>query len=327
MHMKPILYLALFLAALLCPQRMMAGGHSEQRTFADTLHTPTGNIIGRLALPANGTKAVDVVLIIAGSGPTDMNGNNPAGVGSNSYLMLSNFLTQQGYGCLTYDKRGIASSRLAGADEEKLRFDNYVADAAAWIARLKADKRVGEVIVMGHSEGSLIGMIAAERQKGVKAFISLCGTARPASDLIMEQMAAQPLFVKEKVKGICDSLRMGREPGDIPPYLNALFRKSVLPYMASWFRYDPCAEMAKLRIPALIVGGKHDIQVPAKDAQMLHAACKQAEMVVCDSMSHVLKDCPSLSPLEQREVYSDGTKPLSNQLLKALVSFLDKLKP
>ncbi len=94
-------------------------------------------IYGTLKL-AGGEKAMPVVLIISGSGPTDRDGNTPAGK-NNSISMLSNALASNGISSLRYDKRGIGKSKIANLKEESLRFEDYISDAAAWIQKLKAE--------------------------------------------------------------------------------------------------------------------------------------------------------------------------------------------
>ena len=122
-----------------------------------TLSTATGDIKGRLLLPANATTC-PVVLLIAGSGPTDMDGNNPM-MKNNSLKFLAEGLAQKGIASLRFDKRGIAGSAAAGKEESKLRFEDYVNDVTGWIDFLAKDKRFTDITVAGHSEGSLIGML------------------------------------------------------------------------------------------------------------------------------------------------------------------------
>lgn len=94
-----------------------------------TLQTETGNIEGSLMAPYSTTK-VPVALIIAGSGPTDRNGNNPM-MSNNSLKMLAEGLFDNGIASLRFDKRGIAKSKNAGLKESDLRFELYVDDVKA----------------------------------------------------------------------------------------------------------------------------------------------------------------------------------------------------
>ena len=123
-----------------------------------TLETKTGDIKGSLLIPSVSEKTA-VVLIIAGSGPTDRNGNNPM-MTNNSLKMLAKELQKNGIASVRYDKRGIGESKNSGLQEIDLRFEDYVQDVEGWIKLLKEDDRFSNIIVLGHSEGSLIGMIA-----------------------------------------------------------------------------------------------------------------------------------------------------------------------
>ena len=149
------------------------------------LKTKTGNIEGTLLFP-DSIKIFPVVLIIAGSGPTDRDGNNPS-MTNNSLKMLAESLCKNGIASLRYDKRGIAKSRSAGLNEADLRFENYIDDASAWIDFLAKDKRFSQIIIIGHSEGSLIGMVAAQN-KYVDKFISIAGMGESLDITIKKQL-------------------------------------------------------------------------------------------------------------------------------------------
>ncbi|HEX3368879.1 MAG TPA: alpha/beta hydrolase, partial [Candidatus Cybelea sp.] len=125
------------------------------------LTTPTGTIYGTLALPAK--TPAPLILIVAGSGPTDRNGNSSLGIAPGTYRQLAGALTRRGVASVRYDKRGIGASESAASKESDLRFDTYVDDAVAWLKLLANDARFSRVSVAGHSEGSLIGMIAVTK--------------------------------------------------------------------------------------------------------------------------------------------------------------------
>src|SRR6266566_1531505 len=154
-----------------------------------TLKTATGTLAGTLSSPAKTkAKAVPVVLLIAGSGPTDRDGNNPTLPGKNDALrLLADALAARGIASVRYDKRGIGASASAMTAEKDLRFDTYVDDAAGWIRLLHANPRYTRIVVAGHSEGALIGAIAAERGN-VAAYVSLEGAGRPAYTVLREQL-------------------------------------------------------------------------------------------------------------------------------------------
>jgi alpha-beta hydrolase superfamily lysophospholipase len=296
----------------------MAAPGGEQTIVLDTTG---GTIAGTLRLPA-GPDKVPAVLIVAGSGPTDRDGNSAMLPGRNDSLrMLAETLAQAGFASVRYDKRGIGASRAAAPDESALRFDTYVDDAAAWIARLKADPRFSAVAVIGHSEGALIGMLAAERA-GAAAYVSLAGVADGPGAVLRKQFAGKlPPPLAADNERILASLEQGRLAAEVPPALMALYRPAIQPYMISWMKYLPAAHIAALRMPVLIVQGTTDIQVDAGQAQALKAARPAAELVLIDGMNHVLKEVPAnaANPLAS---YPDPSLPLHPQLMPAIAGFL-----
>ncbi len=289
------------------------------------LSTPTGEIQGTLQLPA-ATAPVPVVLIISGSGPTDRNGNSPALPGSNNSLkMLAEGLADRGIASLRYDKRGIAASRPAATAEQDLRFTNYIDDAVAWIRKLREDPRFSTVTLVGHSEGSLIGMVAA-KDGGADAFVSLEGAGRKAADIITEQLAGQlPPEMVSRTTRILSDLSAGKTPDSVPRELYALFRPSVQPYMISWLSYDPAVEIGKLGIPTLIVQGTTDIQTSMTDAQALAAGNPSARLFVVEGMNHILKEA-SGDRMAQLKIYGDPSLPVVPKLIDEIAAFVKGVK-
>lgn len=288
-----------------------------------SVQTPTGSLAGTLELPAS--CPCPVVLIIAGSGPTDRDGNSRMLPGANNSLKyLAEGLAAKGIASVRYDKRGIGASKGAmPASESDLRFDDYVADAVAWLTKLRADKRFTTVSVVGHSEGSLIGMLAA-RQARADAFVSIAGIGRPAAKVLHEQLASRlPPEMLAAADRTLGQLEKGETPDSAPPALAALFRPSVQPYLISWFRYDPAAEIAKLTIPALIVQGTTDIQVGVADAKALGAAQPKATLLIIDGMNHVMKSVPA-DQAAQLKSYGDPSLPVVPALVDAVSELVRK---
>ena len=283
------------------------------------LRAGTGTLAGTLLVPAAPAR-VPAVLLIAGSGPTDRDGNT-VGMGPNHSLrMLAEGLAARGIASLRYDKRGIAGSASALAREEDIRFDTLVSDAEGWIRRLRADPRFSTVTVVGHSEGSLIGMIAA-RQASADAFVSVAGVARRASDVLRDQLRPRlPAEMAARSDSVLAALEAGRTV-PAPPELAMLYRPSVQPYLVSWFRHDPTRELARLRVPVLIAQGTTDIQVGVPEARALHAALPAARFLVLDGMNHVLKDVPA-DPARQAASYTDPSLPVVPRLIEEVAAFV-----
>ena len=281
------------------------------------LQTKTGKIYGTLTTPKR-IKNVPLVLIIAGSGPTDRDGNNPM-MKCNAYKKLAYSLAENKIASLRYDKRGIAASQAAMKNETDLRFDDYVNDAKGWIQLLKQDKRFSKVIVLGHSEGSLIGMIASLTNADM--FISVAGAGQRADKIIKEQLSTQPKEVQELSYPIMDSLVKGKEVNNVNPMLNSLFRTSVQPYMISLFKYDPQTEIQKLNIPILIIQGTNDIQITVEDAKRLSKANPKAQLILIDNMNHILRIVEG-GKQANMATYNNPSLPLSVDLVKDIASFI-----
>jgi pimeloyl-ACP methyl ester carboxylesterase len=310
-----------FASILIATLLTIAAAYGKEQPV--TLKTSTGDIQGTLSLP-DSKKKIPVVLIIAGSGPTDRNGNQSKLI-NNSLKMVADSLNKHGIASLRFDKRGIAESAAAGRSEADLRFESYIADVKGWIDLLAKEKKYSEIIVAGHSEGSLIGLMAAVGNKDVDAFISVAGPARPADEMIKEQLMAQPEQIREMVYPMLDTLKKGDTLTNVPQMLYALFRPSAQPYMISWFKYDPRAEIRKLKVPALIVQGTTDIQVLEKDADMLAEAYPGATKKLIQSMNHVLKDCVTTDKAAQVPIYSNPDLPLNKEFVTEVVSFIKSL--
>ena len=278
-HLNFILAGLFFLCGLCCRAQVLP---LEENVV---LNTKEGQIKGKLLLPG-GVKTCPVVLIIAGSGPTDMDGNSAIGnLRNNSLKFLAEGLAANGIASLRFDKRGIGTSASAGKEEAKLRFEDYVNDVTGWIDYLAKEKRFTTITVAGHSEGA-----------------------------------------RKEVASINGSLKNGKEVSDVPAYLQSLYRASVQPYLISWFKYNPRTVIASVKVPVLIVQGKNDIQVSVEDAELLKKGCPAAELLLIDKMNHVLKDCESKAVQQQMLTYGNPSLPVNSTLIASVSTFVKKLK-
>lgn len=285
----------------------------------------TDTLSGTLLAPAK--KATVAVLFIAGSGSTDRDGNSIAGIRTDCTKKLAEALAQAGITSLRYDKRGVGSSTKAGKSESELRFETYVTDAIAWVHWLQAKKIFKHIVIVGHSEGSLIGMIATQQSK-VSGFVSLAGTGRPADVVIMEQVNKNPNNpeqIRNEISKGFEDLKEGKTFTEVPAYLMSIFRPSVQPYMISWLKYDPAKEIAKLKVPVLVLQGSTDIQVSVPDAELLHQAKKGSTLKIIDGMNHVLCDAPA-EAMANMATYSKPELPLSEGLVSSITAFVRTLK-
>lgn len=289
-----------------------------------TLSTDTGEIHGTLLVPDNASRTA--VLIIAGSGPTDRNGNSlVTGIATNTYKMLADSLAARGYASLRYDKRGIAASAAAATDESQLTFEAYIDDAAAWAEWLAADERFDRVVLAGHSEGGLIALVAAKRSDKVAGVITLAGVGESIDATLRRQLGTQPEPYRSECMRIIDELKAGRKVSDPMPELGALFRPSVQPFLISQMRYEPSTEARTLSQPLLVVQGTTDIQINLNDAIKLSTVNPRTRLAIVSEMNHVLKPCASLDQQAQMMTYINDTLPLAPTLVATIADFLSKL--
>jgi hypothetical protein len=293
---------------------------AQQREEAAEIRVASGTLAGTLLLPASSGK-VPVVLVIAGSGPTDRNGNTQGMGPNNSLRLLGEGLAARGIASLRVDKRGVGGSAGALTREADIRFDDLIADAEGWVRKLRADPRFSTVTVLGHSEGSLIGMVAA-RQAGADAFVSVAGAGRPAGQILRDQLRPRlPPALNAQSDSILAALEAGRTRDSVPPVLAALYRPSAQPYLISWLRRDPAREIAQLRVPVLVAQGTTDIQVGTADAQALHAALPASRLLVVEGMNHVLKEVPA-DAARQMASYTDPSLPVAQPLVDGVAAFV-----
>jgi esterase/lipase len=263
-------------------------------------------------------------LIIAGSGPTDRNGNSPALPGKNNCLLqLAEVFAQSGIASLRYDKRIIGKSRLAqGMREDSIVFSDIIEDAEQLYHFLeKAGYKW--IYIAGHSEGSLIGMALAQKVKPA-GYISIAGSGRKAGDILKEQLAALPEQLKTESYTIIDSLEAGHLVRKVNPSLFSAFMPSVQPYMISWFSNDPVKIISSLKCRTLILQGSNDLQVSEKDAIALKQANTNAKLVIIKNMNHVLKEVESGDPNENKKAYSNPDLIVMKELTDEIINFINE---
>lgn len=264
-----------------------------------------------------------IVMLHAGSGATDRNGNQK-GMENNSLKFLAQELAKNGIAVYSYDKRMFAMGSKPGFNERDLSFEDFIDDAALVINHFKNDPRFNKVIPAGHSEGSLICMVAAERT-GADAFISIAGAGNPINVVIEGQIAKQAPFLVPETKKIFAELKKGDTVSVVSEHLMSLFRPSVQPYMISWVKYNPQDEIKKLNVPVLILNGTKDLQVGVTEAKLLKAAKPNAEILLIENMNHVLKEIKT-DDKENMASYNNKELPVMKELVDAIVGFVERVK-
>ncbi|MDN3582193.1 serine aminopeptidase domain-containing protein [Mucilaginibacter flavus] len=289
-----------------------------------TVKNLAGSISGTLAMPKNATGKVPVVIIIADSGPVDRDGNSAKhGLNGNTYKMIANELGKNGIASLRYDKRLVGQS-VSSTTETQLRFEDYVEDAVNLINFLTDDQRFSRIIIFGHGEGSLVGILSSIDQP-VKGFISAEGAGDSADNILTEQMKSQPTHISEGFKRMLDSLKKGKTTDNIDPSLYFIARPGIQKYLMSWFRYNPTRVIRQIKIPILIVHGTTDLQVKVTDAEKLKKAKSDATLEIIPEMNHILKEAPADKD-KNLATDSDPNLPLKPEFVKALITFVKHVR-
>jgi pimeloyl-ACP methyl ester carboxylesterase len=279
---------------------------------------------GTLTVPRSAAGKVPVVVIIAGSGPTDRNGNSMMGIRPNAYAQIAWRLAERGIASLRYDKRVLAATR-GTVDISKLTLEDFAADARAAAESLAKDSRFSRVLLLGHSEGSALALIAARGGPPVAGVISVSGLGRPLPIVLREQLARQfdSTTLVRYDTAMAQYLR-GETPKDVPPPLTMLFVPINLTFMRSLMAFDAAAAVRAVRQPVLIVQGATDLQATVADAERLHAARPDAKLVVIPEVNHVLKHITDQTPAGQMATYNDPTIPIAPAVVTAIADWVLK---
>ena len=288
---------------------------SQEKNY-DSLQVSIDPEVQGTLLSPKGENQPPLAILIAGSGPTDRDGNQ-ALFKNNSLKYLAEGLAQKGIATFRYDKRVIAQINKATVQEEKMTFEDEVNDALLVVNHFK--DKYKKIILIGHSEGALVGLLVAQKVV-VSKFVSISGAGNSSATLIEEQIGKNAPQLKEESQKIISQLRKGELVENISPYLAPVFRKSVQPYLISWFKYEPAKEIAKLQIPILIVQGTNDLQVEDKEAQLLKEAQPKAQLLLIEGMNHVLKKVKTLE--ENQQSYLNPDLPISGELVEGIASFI-----
>jgi pimeloyl-ACP methyl ester carboxylesterase len=312
---------AIILSFVVAPEAAASVIDQAVSTRDVSIKTPSGALWGSLALRGE-TPGNPAAIIIPGSGPTNRDGNGP-GIQPGTLKLLAEYLAGRGIASIRIDKRGIGASMSAMRAEADLRFQTYADDAKAWAKELRALSGAACVWLIGHSEGALVGEVAAQENGDICGLVLLAGAGRKAGDLLREQLAATlPEPLKQEAFADLAELEAGRTV-TASPLLMMLFRPTVQPYLMSWLPLDPAVILAGLKPPVLIMQGENDIQVSVQDARTLARARPDAELAILPGVNHVLKVAPA-ERAANIATYLDPRLPLAPGVGEAVADFINK---
>lgn len=284
---------------------------------ADETKIRVGNLDAFLTRPAN-VENPPVALLIAGSGSTDHDGNGPQAKPA-TLKKLAELLAAQKIATLRYDKRGAGGWKPEFGKPEDFRFKDYVDDAVSLVKYLRASGKFSRIVVVGHSEGGLVAILAA-RQVQVDRLVLLVTAARRQGDLLKAQLEKRqiPPDILDPVLKAIDSIMAGQTVD--PPPRGLAIAPSMQPSLASAFVIDPIDPLKSIGKPILIVGGGRDIQVARVDFVALSAASPLAKTLWLPDMNHVLVDVTD--DADNLAAYTQPERAIDANLVEAVAAFI-----
>jgi len=275
---------------------------------------------GSLRMPPHASAPVPAAVLLAGSGPTDRNGNTPAVPGSIDTLRsLADVLATDGVASVRYDKLSTGATGFGpfASDPSSIGYSDFTDEASAALVFLAArtDIDAGHLIILGHSEGALIALSVAAHP-GLPGHPPLAGIGLLESlgsrylDLISSQLTqALPTLVAagrvsatdadSAMQALPAAVSTLRSTGSFPVDLPVLLQRSGLSTANGHFLFqadqaDPAQLAAALPagLRVLTTCSQTDHQVPCSEMAKLDAALPAETLtpVTLTTADHVLKD-------------------------------------
>lgn len=270
-----------------------------------------------------------VVLIVPGSGPTDRDGNSPLGIKAAPYRLLAEGLAQQGIASVRIDKRGMFGSSAAISDPNDVTIGAYADDVQSWVSTIRTKTGVSCVWVLGHSEGALVALVAAQdRKSGICGLILVAGAGRPLGTVLLDQLRADPANApllppaEQAIANLTAGKRI--DPTELPQLLMPLFHPKVQGFLIDAFSHDPARLISSVKKPVLILQGDADIQVGVEDAKRLALARPGAKLRILKNTNHVLKTVIENDRQTNLMTYSNSDLPLAKGVVATIVEFLKR---
>jgi pimeloyl-ACP methyl ester carboxylesterase len=284
---------------------------------------PQGDLRGTYLSAGDGAP---VVLVVPGSGPTDRDGNNPLGIKASTYRLIAEGLAERGISSVRIDKRGMFGSAAAAADANAVTIDAYADDIRNWIGAIRDKTGASCVWVLGHSEGALVALKAAQSPDGICGLLLVSGPGRKLGDILRVQLSGNPAnapYLPQMLEAI-ERLEAGGsvDTGALPPAAAGLFAPSIQGFLRNLFSYDPAKLIAGVSVPVLILQGGADLQIGVEDARLLAAAKPGTELKLIPGANHVLKAAPADDLAANFATYADPDLSLAPGVVEALSQFV-----
>lgn len=255
-----------------------------------------------------------LIIWVHGSGGVNRDGNTP-----NYIKQFRDEINKKEIAFFSYDKRTANLKNAKFIQEDGIYFSDFVSDLKEVIKKFKDDKRFSEITLAGHSQGSLIAMLALEN---VDKYISIAGAGETIDKTLVRQVTAQSPAFGKLTKQYVKELKENGSISSVDPNLMSLFAPQNQPFLISWMNLDPVKEITQVKIPTLIINGDKDIQVQISDAENLKKAKPDATLVIIKNMNHPLKNIEKDE--DNLKSYMSENYPISTELIKTVANFIKK---
>ena len=341
MKLKAIILILFFLCTLALS--------AQEETIQEEIQLFNGEVSlpGTLGIPAQ-TKKPPLLIFIHGSGNIDRNGGQGPALPLTYLKELADALNKRGIATYRYDKRTSSIENLKKMT--RIRIADYADDARVAIEHFKDDSRFSGIHVMGHSQGSLVGLLLGS--ENLKSYTSLAGTHSTIDSIIVDQIGGQLPALKKVARDHFAELHKTDTILQVNPFLVQVFAPANQRFLKDWAAYDPGVEISKSQLPTLIIQGLADSQIPLKQGLGLAESRlplltdhdqieqirsnpdalqevwlnsgidqgNQVQLAIIPKLNHVLKEVNSAQ--ENIKAYSDTSVPLSESLVEVLAQFI-----
>lgn len=280
-------------------------------------------LAGTLTLPKTSIKNPPVVILISGSGPQD---RDESFAGHKPFLVLADYLTRNGIAVLRYDDRGFGSSTGDFSNATTADFANDVLSVIDFLNKRK-DINTAKIGLIGHSEGAIIAPMVANTSKDIAFIVMLAGTGILGKEVSLTQAIDYRNFAvpdeqqyRTYVKNAIEIASSDKEHELIKSELTTFYQNSAIlasmlpadankeefienlvatrttPWIKYFYNYNPATEIKKLNIPAFVLYGGNDTQVPPKyhlepvKKALSDSKSKDYEVVLLERLNHLFQE-------------------------------------
>ena len=262
--------------------------------------------------------ASSLVIFIGGSGPVDRNGNQI--FAENDMLKkIASSLTNKGISTFRYDKRVVKQINTKNMDEEIL-FDDFVEDTKSAINFFR--QTYDKIIIAGHSQGSLVGLLALDEK--VAGFISMNGAGQTIDEIIKTQITKSAPSLANQTIDVLNKLKKGETTTDYPIALESIFNIKTQAFLISWMKYNPSEIIKKINIPCLIIAGENDLQMDVSESVMFDKSAQNSKLILIKKMNHILFKIDG-NKLENLKSYNNKNLKVAEEVIEGILDFIGQI--